>query len=142
MKLKTTGLYTVVCLLIFLWSGKPADAQLQTAARTTIPFNDQWQFKKADYTKSLKLIYDTWQQVRIPHTWNAVDMQTSADFYQGDAFYKKVFTPSAAWKDNRIFIRFEGVSSVANIYLNDEWVGEHKGAYSAFSFELTHFLKL
>jgi beta-galactosidase len=117
-------------------------AKAVETGRTIIPFNDQWQFKKADYNKSVNLIKANWENVSIPHTWNAVDMQTTKDFYQGDAFYRKSFTPSTDWKDKRVFIRFEGVGSVADIYINDKWIGEHKGAYSAFCFEITHELKL
>jgi beta-galactosidase len=131
-------LLTLILLFAFILS---AYSQPVETGRTVIPFNEQWQFKKADYNKSINLIKATWENVTIPHTWNAVDMQTSNNFYQGDAFYKKSFTPSTAWKDKRVFIRFEGVGAVADVYINDKWIGVHKGAYSAFCFEITHELK-
>ncbi len=126
-----------ICLLCLTQRGK---AQADDP-RSVIPFNDQWQFKKADYRKSISLVKEDWQQALLPHTWNAVDMQTSNNFYQGDAFYKKSFTPSSSWNQKRVFIRFEGAGPVTDLYINGKWLGEHKGAYSAFCFEITHELK-
>lgn len=35
-------------------------------------------------------------------------------------------------KDKRVFLRFEGVGAVAEVYVNGSLVTTHKGAYSAF----------
>src|SRR5690606_27795070 len=108
------------------------------------------------------------------HTWNADDMQlhetkvgtfrVKERFYEGDAYYRKSFTPSAEWKGKRIFIKSEGVNTNAEVYLNTATlpskkgnndvnyeggklngsyniVGRHEGGYSAFVFELTNMLK-
>ena len=42
-----------------------------------------------------------------------------------------------SWKGKRIFIRFEGANSVTNLFLNGKHIGEHRGGYGAFIFELT-----
>lgn len=34
-------------------------------------------------------------------------------------------------------MRFEGVNSIANVFINGKCLGEHKGGYSAFVFEIT-----
>ncbi|MDR1738188.1 MAG: beta-galactosidase [Candidatus Symbiothrix sp.] len=108
--------------------------------RETVPFNDGWQFKKPE--NLLQTTSDTWQQVDIPHTWNAEDMQVKKNiFYEGKAYYKKSFQPNDLWKDKRVFLRFEGVGATAKIYLNGTPAGNHEGAYSAFTVELTKLLK-
>lgn len=106
--------------------------------RQNISFNDGWQFRKAPIENSTDT---SWQNVTIPHTWNAVDMQTGKDFYAGPAFYEKQFFADKKLEGKRIFIRFEGVGSVADLYVNGKWIGEHKGSYSAFVFEITYALK-
>jgi beta-galactosidase len=103
-------------------------------------FNDGWLFKKAENLPAT--LHDNWTPVAIPHTWNAEDMQVKKNsFYAGEAWYKKSYTPDSSWNGKRVFLRFEGVASVAELYVNGEWAGAHKGAYSAFAIELTRLLK-
>jgi len=110
------------------------------SAREKKSFNDGWLFKKAENFP--KAMNDEWQQVKIPHTWNAEDMQVKKNiFYAGEAYYKKTYTPDLSLKDKRIFLRFEGVASTAEISVNGAFAGSHKGGYSAFVVELTKLLK-
>ena len=63
------------------------------------------------------------------------------NFYAGEAFYKKTYRPDASMKDKRIFLNFEGVASVAELYVNGTFAGNHKGGYSAFTIEISKLLK-
>ncbi len=97
-------------------------------ARNVISFNSDWTFND--------------QPVTIPHTWNAYDMQVRYnDFLQGTNYYRKHFTPNDSLKGKRIFLRFEGVGSCAEVYVNHQMVGTHKGAYSAFVVEIGKEIK-
>ena len=116
------------------------------AARRVTPFNEGWQFKRGPFsTDPVRLSAQwnsKWDTVSIPHTWNAIDMQTKPNnFYEGVAYYQKRFTVPGMDKGRRYFLRFEGVGSCAEVYLNGRLVGNHKGAYSAFAVELTGSLK-
>ena len=69
-------------------------------------------------------------------------MQLSFDnFYAGPAYYKKRYRLPAEWKDKRVFLRFEGVGAVAEVYVNGSLATTHKGAYSAFACEIGTLLK-
>lgn len=151
---------------------------LNVQARTVVPFNTSWTFKKGPFSNSTldynQLFEGKWQLVNLPHTWNANDMQTkeiksgslgkNERFYTGDAYYRKSFVPETAWKGKRIFIRFEGVNTNTEVYVNNQplptkegknditydntkrngnynFVGRHQGGYSAFVFELTNMLQ-
>ncbi len=151
---------------------------LNVQARTVVPFNTSWTFKKGPFSTSTldynQLFEGKWQLVNLPHTWNANDMQTkeiksgslgkNERFYTGDAYYRKSFVPETAWKDKRIFIRFEGANTNTEVYVNNQplptkegknditydntkrngnynFVGRHQGGYSAFVFELTNMLQ-
>lgn len=108
--------------------------------REIIPFNDGWSFKKAGTV--LQALRNEWQPVAIPHTWNDEDMQVKKNiFYAGETYYKKVITPDSTWSDKRVFLRFEGVASVAELFINGEACGNHKGAYAAFAIEISNRLK-
>ncbi|MGK9128117.1 beta galactosidase jelly roll domain-containing protein [Olivibacter sp. SA151] len=110
------------------------------SVRQVIPFNDHWKFKKGavDYSKEIDFVDAEWENITLPHTYNGTDMQLDKNFYTGDAFYRKSFKLGKALKDKRIFLRFEGVGSVATIYMNGKYLTSHKGGYSAFAFEITN----
>lgn len=120
--------------------------QVMADAREVKSFNEGWQFKKGPFAQDpvkYKSIFEgKWSDVEIPHTWNAKDMQLKYnEFYAGDTYYRKTFFADEALKDKRVFIRFEGVGQVATLYVNGEFLGEHKGGYSAFAFDLSKMLK-
>jgi hypothetical protein len=104
------------------------------------PLNNGWHFQLEGVSEA--------QSVNLPHTWNAIDAQDSLmpkDAPKGSYSYKRctgtytrqLLVPSA-WKGlKRIFVRFEGASQVAHVYLNGKYIGEHKGAFTAFCLELT-----
>ena len=115
-------------------------------ARDVKSFNEGWLFKKGPFPTDQILFQSgfdqRWQDVTIPHTWNAIDMQNDKNnFYAGEAFYKKTYRPDASMKDKRIFLNFEGVASVAELYVNGTFAGNHKGGYSAFKIEISKLLK-
>ena len=82
-------------------------------------------------------------RVDLPHTWNTQDaLSGKFNYERGIGTYtKKLFAPNE-WKNKRVFIRFEGANDVTNFLLNDRHVGEHRGGYGAFVFELTDRLEL
>ena len=119
---------------------------MQAEGRIVQSFNSGWVFKKAPAGKELAVNAPKWEsgwtEVEIPHTWNAKDMQVQFDnFYEGPAYYKKHYFFPAELKDKRVFLRFEGVGAVAEVYVNGSLVTTHKGAYSAFSCEIGTVLK-
>lgn len=113
---------------------------IQAYGRDSQPFNDGWLFRKAeDLPKTLN---EDWLPVKIPHTWNAEDMQVKKNtFYAGEAYYRKTYTPDLSLGDKRVFLRFEGVAAVAEVYINGVFAGNHKGGYSAFVIEMTKLLR-
>lgn len=115
-------------------------------ARDVKSFNEGWLFKKGPFPTDQILFQQgfdqRWQDVTIPHTWNAIDMQNDKNnFYAAEAYYKKTYRPDASMKDKRIFLNFEGVASVAELYVNGTFAGNHKGGYSAFTIEISKLLK-
>ncbi len=116
------------------------------SAREVSDFCEGWSFKRGpfptDAYKSQKIWNGKWETVRIPHTWNAKDMQERYNnFYQGVAYYKKIFYAREQWRSKRLFLRFEGVGACTEVYVNGNLVGGHKGAYSAFVVEIGKELK-
>ena len=82
---------------------------------------------------------DVWEQVDVPHTWNAKD-GTSPDYYRGDGTYRYTLSISPAMMKKRIFLRFEAASQKAEVKVNGREVGEHVGGFNAFCFEITPYV--
>ncbi len=119
---------------------------MQAEGRKVESFNSGWSFKKAPAEKELAINAPKWDkgwsEVEIPHTWNAKDMQVQANsFYEGTAYYKKQYFFPAELKDKRVFLRFEGVGSCAEVFVNGMLATSHKGGYSAFACEISPLLK-
>ncbi|MFV0540998.1 MAG: glycoside hydrolase family 2 protein [Aestuariibaculum sp.] len=128
-------LYTITVMPIFSQEGRKVEQ-----------FSDGWEFKKGPFSTNPLTFMDgwddKWKSVKIPHTWNAKDMQIEhGKFYQGDAYYRKHYVVGNSQKGKRLFLKFEGVGQVADLYVNHTFVGTHKGGYSAFSFEITKAVK-
>ncbi len=107
---------------------------LQTyAQRIEKQLNDQWTFRFSHQVEQ-----NTATTVAIPHTWNAQDaLSGKLDYKRGIGNYEKKLLILNEWKGKRLFLRFEGVNSVADVFMNGKFVGEHCGGYSAFVFEIT-----
>ena len=130
-----------ICLIVYSLFGST-----DVSARDVISFNGGWEFKKGPFgTEAMQVAQKwsgDWEKVEIPHTWNAKDMQVKeASFYEGDAYYRKKYMFPESMKGKRIFLRFEGVGSCAEDYINGYLAGTHKGAYSAFACEISGQVK-
>lgn len=116
-------------------------------AREVTPFNNGWEFKKGpfptDAMQTAARWNADWEQVNVPHTWNADDMQKKTNnFYAGVAYYRKHYVFPESLEGKRLFLRFEGIGACAEVYVNGYLVGTHKGAYSAFVCEIGSQVRL
>jgi beta-galactosidase len=106
------------------------------APRATVPFNDGWLFEgRGANGRAVR------SAVTLPHTWNAADALLGIDYVRGVGKYTKLFTPDPVWQGRRVFVHFEGANTVAEVFVNGTRLGEHRGGYSAFAFEITPHLQ-
>lgn len=106
-------------------------------APQTVPLKN-WKFIKADAAVDASVA--DWQSVEVPHTWNAEDGQDGT-YYRGPGWYQMMLKPSQIAGADRVFVRFQAVGTVADVFVDGAKVGHHVGGYTAFSVELTPFLK-
>src|SRR5437868_4552998 len=80
----------------------------------------------------------SWDQINLPHTWNGHDGSDEiAGYFRGLGWYRKHFTLGEQLRGKRIFLEFEGVNQVSDFWLNGKFVGQHKGGYTSFEFDIT-----
>lgn len=103
------------------------------AQRQDILLNNQWAFRFSHQVQK-----GTEIRVDLPHTWNAQDaLSGKMDYKRGIGNYEKKLLIRSEWKGKRLFLRFEGVNSIADVFINRRHIGEHRGGYEAFVFEIT-----
>lgn len=56
-------------------------------------------------------------------------------------WYKTTFTVPSAWSGKHLKLNFDAVDWKADVYLNGSHIGTHTGGYTAFSYDVTSFLK-
>ncbi|MEG1698223.1 MAG: glycoside hydrolase family 2 TIM barrel-domain containing protein [Oscillospiraceae bacterium] len=96
---------------------------------------DKWLFTKTDDINATD-----WQNVNVPHTWNNKDGQDGdGDYYRGRCWYRLALP--ALPLDKEIYVEFDGVNHIAEVYLNGEKLGTHEGGFSTFRFEIGSHLK-
>lgn len=101
--------------------------------------NQGWKFSKQNEETAQFTQYDdsSWEQINVPHTWNAVDGANGYDFYKGACWYRKTVRIDSLAQGNRVFIEFEGSNSITDVYVNGQHMGQHRGGYSTFRFDIT-----
>ena len=107
-----------------------------SSARQVFSLNDEWFFFFKTETSS-----DTARRISLPHTWNLDALSGQDEYLKTTANYSRnIFIPKN-WAKNRMFLKFHGVQSVADVFVNGHHVGEHRGGWTAFTFEITKHLK-
>lgn len=118
----------LVSVVLFMLWGMSIFAQ-----RQDILLNNDWNFRFSHQVQK-----GTEVRVDLPHTWNAQDaLSGKMDYKRGIGNYEKNLFIRSEWKGKRLFIRFEGVNNIADVFVNRRHIGEHRGGYGAFIFEIT-----
>lgn len=107
---------------------------MQTLAqRENILINQDWNFRFSHQVDK-----NSSRRVDLPHTWNAQDaLSGKPEYKRGIGNYDKKLFIRSEWKGKRLFLRFEGANCVSNVFINGKQIGEHRGGYGAFIFEIT-----
>ncbi|MCP4166322.1 MAG: glycoside hydrolase family 2 [Chloroflexi bacterium] len=74
-----------------------------------------------------------WETVKIP------DYRGPTGRWTG--FYRTEFSLADRQQGKRVFLRFLGVDYIANVYLNDRFVGSHEGLFAPFEFDVSDVLQ-
>ncbi len=108
------------------------------------PLNFNWK-----YTPDFKEVYINssfddalFTTVQLPHSnietpYNNFDEK----IYQFESCYRKKIWIDSIASDERVLIHFEGIMTYAKVYLNGQYLGDHKGGYTAFKIDLTEAAK-
>jgi beta-galactosidase len=142
-----TKVIPVLLGFVFLFTKSASAGQ-----RQTLNFNPDWKFIKADPSGAFRPEFNDsgWTNVSAPHTFN--DTDTFDDWvipthigetnqWAGRTWYRKSFTFPESFKGKRVYIEFEAVRQIAEVYLNGVPLGTNRTGFIPFGFNLTPHLK-
>ena len=111
--------------------------------RNTFALNFGWKYSPSFSEDMIKKSYDdsSFETVDIPHANKELPLNYFDEgSYQFVSCYRKKFNIKKA-KGMRYILHFEGAAVYSKVYLNDKFLGEYKGAYNRFSFDITDTVK-
>ena len=84
-----------------------------------------------------------WEQVNLPHTWNAIDGQDGGnDYYRGTCYYAKNLSKVDLPEADRYYLEFRGANASADLYVNGKHLAHHDGGYSTWRADITDALEV
>ncbi|HXE42247.1 MAG TPA: hypothetical protein VN516_04400, partial [Candidatus Baltobacteraceae bacterium] len=111
-------------------------------AREDTLLDSGWKFYQgdADLTNQpigrAELVGTGWQNISVPHCWGQEEAQAGKINYRGPGWYSRELN-IIPQNGKHYFLKFEAASSVADVYVNGDFIGQHRGAFGAFCFEIT-----
>ncbi len=114
-----------------------------TAGRLVLPMNRNWRYSRkfVEGGHAKELDDSGFERVVIPHTnvslpWHSFDEKT----YEFISLYRRRFKLPPSARGKHVFVDFEGAMTASTVWINGVRLGEYKGGYTPFSFELTPHL--
>ncbi len=125
-------------------SSIPGQAQGTEAGRLVLPMNRGWRWKAEDVRGAEAPGFDDsgFERVTLPHTnvrlpWHNFDDRQ----YEFISTYRRRFRLPPEARGKRVFVDFEGAMTASTVSINGVSLGEYKGGFTPFSFELTPHLR-
>ncbi|WEK21385.1 MAG: glycoside hydrolase family 2 TIM barrel-domain containing protein [Candidatus Pedobacter colombiensis] len=125
----------------------------EIAARTSSLINEGWTFSYVADEKAGEA-FGNESHIAIPHTWSTYETTRQehpfirnpspkdGDFWwKGWGWYKRNLQISKSQQSKRIIVEFDGVQKYCKVWLNGHLLGEHKGGFTSFYFDLTGFVQ-
>jgi len=142
--LKTTGTVIAGSTLVRRAFADPAgQAASATNGRMTLPINRNWRYSRSVVEGGHEKTFDdsAFERVVVPHTniklpWHSFDDKS----YEFVSLYRRHFRLPPEARGRHVFVDFEGVMTASTVWINGVRLGEYKGGYTPFSFELTPHL--
>jgi beta-galactosidase len=137
--LKTAGTLIATTAVTPAIQAYAADNAPGAKGRVVLPFNRRWRYSAAATPAAHEREFDdsSFARITLPHAnvrlpWHSFDDKS----YEFVSIYRRRFRMPGGARSRRIFVDFEGAMTAATVWLNGVRLGEHKGGYTPFSFEL------
>jgi len=138
--LKTTGTFLAGATIARSAFAGATDQPSAAPGRLVLPINRNWRYSRVVREGGHERDFDDsgFERIVIPHTnvrlpWHSFDEKS----YEFVSSYRRRFKLPPEARGRRIFVDFEGAMTASTVWLNGVRLGEYKGGYTPFSFDLT-----
>lgn len=119
-------------------------AQDKKSAREKYNFNYGWKLNVGDVEEAQNTNFNdkSWTNVNLPYSWNqgeAFRLDIS-HLSTGVAWYRKTFQLPKEAVNKKVFIEFEGVRQMGEVYVNGKFAGRHENGAMAFGIDISAFV--
>ncbi len=132
----------VLCLL---------SVDLVATGQDRLLVDSDWRFNLGDAPEASAADFNdsSWRSIDLPHDWS-IEHPTNAKapssgaggyFTTGTGWYRKTLDIPAQWRGRRVWIEFDGVYQLAQVWLNGSVVGQHAYGFTPFRVELTNEIR-
>ena len=103
--------------------------------------NRDWKFLLGDNPQAAAPGFsdNDWQAIGLPHSFSLPYFR-GKDFYVGFGWYRRSIAWRSEWAGKNVSLEFEAAFQDAEIYINGRQAGLHKGGYTSFEVDITHYL--
>ncbi|HWK05559.1 MAG TPA: glycoside hydrolase family 2 TIM barrel-domain containing protein [Puia sp.] len=102
--------------------------------------NGLWQYTITEKNASFPTDFNGW--ILVPYPIESALSGVKKPLQPNEnLWYKTTFAKPALKNDQRLFLHFGAVDYEATIYINGKDIGQHRGGYESFSFNITDELK-
>lgn len=111
-------------------------------AREQILWNKGWKFRHGDFPAAAAPAFDdsAWADICLPHSFG-IPYFMEGQFYVGYGCYRKSLFLPQAWLGKRVALEFQAAFQAAEVYVNGQLAGSHKGGYTPFVVDMTELLR-
>lgn len=95
--------------------------------------------KPKDKMDLVEYDFDAAPTMLVPGDWNS--QKEKLFYYEGSLWYKKSFDIPDYDASKRYYLHFGAVNYRADVYVNGQKLGMHKGGFTPFNFEMSHVVK-
>jgi beta-galactosidase len=113
--------------------------------RRDIILDSDWRFIRQNVPDAQTSNFNdlAWMNVNLPHTWNNLDGEDGLkNYYRGIGWYRTHYLVDKSDTNRQFFLKFDGASSIADVYVNGNFIGEHEGGFAAFAYDVTPYLNI
>ncbi len=146
--------FSLFLVLVFMSCGEKTNHidDAPRGNRTKYNFNLNWKFIKDNPQQAQVFDYDdsSWDVVSCPHTFNDIDTfddyspghhDGESNQWRGTVWYRKHFKIEKEDEQKKVFIEFESVRQIAEVFINGVYLGKNQTGFIPFGYDLTPYIK-
>ena len=143
-----------VCLLLFF----SISCLYSQDSKFTIPPSDRvkqnidfdWLFINRDFSceeETHQVNQLPWKKVNLPHDWSIEgpfdkkQNPTQGFLPMGISWYRNGIMLPESWEDKKVFIVFDGVYKISDVWMNYAFLGHHESGYTSFVYDITDYVR-